>query len=65
MSKMYNVRKVAKMLDVTTYTIRNWCNNGKIKAVKIPNNSEKAQWFVSEEELARLQKGFVTNEANK
>lgn len=53
-NKMYSVRKVAKMLDVTTYTVRHWIKNGKLKAVKIPDNSDKSQWFISEEELDRL-----------
>lgn len=55
MGKMLSVRKVAKMLGVTTYTIRNWAKSGKIKAVKMPNNSDKSQWFISEEEIKRLQ----------
>ncbi len=55
MSKMLTVRKVAKMLGVTTYTIRNWARQGKIKAVKFPDNSDKSQWFISEEEIKRLQ----------
>lgn len=55
MGKMLSVRKVAKMLDVTTYTVRGWAKSGKIKAVKIPNNSDKSQWFIPEEEIKRLQ----------
>ena len=54
MSRMLTVRRVAKMLGVTTYTVRNWARSGKIKAVKIPNNSDKAQWFISEKELNRI-----------
>lgn len=55
MSKMLSLRKASKVLGVTTYTVRNWCKTGKIKAVKMPNNSPKSQWFVSDEEIARLQ----------
>ena len=62
MSKMFSVRKVAKMLDVTTYTVRGWAKSGKIKAVKIPNNSDKAQWFIPEEEIKRLQSRTITKE---
>ena len=61
MSNMLSIRKVAKMLGITTYTLRNWAKTGKINAVKIPNNSDKAQWFISEEEVARLQSGDVKN----
>lgn len=62
MSNMLSIRKVAKMLGITTYTLRNWAKSGKIKAVKIPNNSDKAQWFISEEEVARMQNGEAKNE---
>lgn len=57
--KLFSVRKVAKMLDVTTYTVRKWAKEKKINAVKIPDNSPKAQWFVSEEELNRLKNGEI------
>lgn len=62
MGMMYSIRKTAKMLGVTTYTVRNWCKTGKIKGVKIPDNSEKSQWFVSEQEIARLQGEIKNNE---
>ena len=52
---MYSVKKIAKMLGVTTFTIRKWCKNGTIKAVKIPPDNDKSQWFIPEEELKRLQ----------
>lgn len=61
-SKMYSIRKTAKMLGITTYTVRNWAKSQKIKAVKLPNNSEKAQWFIPEEEIERLQNGDNKNE---
>ena len=63
MSKMFSVKKVAKVLGVTTYTVRNWAKNGKIKAVKLPDNSDKSQWFISEEELSRLQNIAVNQSA--
>lgn len=60
MDKMLSIRKAAKVLGVTTYTLRNWARLGKIKAVKMPNNSDKAQWFISEDELLKMQKGRET-----
>ena len=51
---MLSVRKSAKMLGVTTYTIRNWERSKKIKAVKIPNDSPKSRWYIPEEEIERL-----------
>lgn len=61
---MLTVRKVAKMLGVTTYTVRNWAHKGKIKAVKIPNNSVGAQWFFDETEIQKLMKGESETERN-
>lgn len=62
MEEMYTIRKTAKMLGVTTYTVRNWARNRKIKAVKIPNDSEKAQWFIPVEEIDRLKNGEHADE---
>ncbi len=61
--KMYSVREVAKELGITTHTVRSWAKAGKVKAVKIPNNSDKAQWFFSEEELNRLRNGENSDES--
>lgn len=61
MEEMYSIRKTAKMLGVTTYTVRNWARNKKIKAVKIPNTA-RSQWFISAEEISRLKNGDVNNE---
>lgn len=57
MGKMYSIREAAKLLGVTTYTIRNWCQQKKIKAVKIPDNSLQAMWRISEEEINKLTNG--------
>ena len=51
---MVSVRKAAKILSVTTYTVRNWARGGKIKAIKIPNDSPKSRWYIPEEEIERL-----------
>lgn len=59
MGKMYTVRQIAKMLNVTTYTVRRWARMAKIKAVKMPENSKKSQWFVSEDEIKRLMNGDI------
>lgn len=52
--RLFSVRKVAKMLDVTTYTVRKWAKEKKINAVKIPDNSQQSQWFIPESEVERL-----------
>lgn len=61
MSKMLTVTKVAKLFGVTTYTVRHWIKTGKVKAVKIPD-TEKAQWFISQEEADRLARGSDRDE---
>lgn len=52
--RMFSIRKVSKILGVTTFTVRKWAKDKKIKAVKIPDNSQNSQWFISESEVERL-----------
>ena len=61
MPEMYSIRKTAKILGITTYTVRNWAKCQKIKAVKIPDNSQHSQWFIPADEIKRL-KGDTGNE---
>lgn len=51
---MYTAKEVADILKLNERTVRNWINDGKIKAVKL--NSE---WRVSEEELNKIKKEGV------
>lgn len=62
MSRMYSVKKSAKMLGVTTYTLRNWAKAKKIKAVKMPDNSKISRWYIPEDEIKRMQTGGTSNE---
>lgn len=62
MSKMFTIIKASKVLGVTTYTLRNWAKSGKIKAVKIPDNTQHSQWFIPEEEMTRLTRGESNND---
>lgn len=32
---MYSVNEVAKLLDVTTATVRNWVKRGDLKAIRV------------------------------
>lgn len=50
------------MLGITTYTVRNWAKSQKIKAVKIPDNSQHSQWFIPADEIKRLKNGDNENE---
>lgn len=61
-NKMFTVREAAKVLGVTTFTVRNWARRGVIRAVKIPVDSPGSHWFIPEAELNALtglvMKGF-------
>ena len=58
MSKMIPLIKAAKILGVTTFTMRNWCKAKKIKSVKIPCNDPHSRWYIPEEEIIRLKEGL-------
>ena len=47
--KLYTVAEVAKIFAVTPYTVRLWCRDGTLDAVK-PGKS----WRVPESEVHRL-----------
>lgn len=51
---MYTTKEIADIIKLNERTVRNWINDGKIKAVKL--NSE---WRVSDEELERIKKEGV------
>lgn len=44
------VSDVAKVFDVTSYTVRQWLNNGDLKGVKIGNGH---YWRVAKSEIKR------------
>lgn len=39
MQKYLTITKAAKLLHVTSLTLRNWDNNGKLKAYRYPGNN--------------------------
>ena len=51
MEKHYTLLKAAELLGVTTQTLRNWDNAGKILAVRTPGNQRR----IPESEIVRLQ----------
>jgi excisionase family DNA binding protein len=53
-TKYYKVSEVAKIFDVTNYTVRTWINTGKIKATKSPGG----QWRIAGTEI----KGYAQKE---
>ena len=50
MEKHYTLSKAAGILGVTTQTLRNWDNAGKIRAVRTPGNQRR----IPESEIVRL-----------
>jgi excisionase family DNA binding protein len=50
----YTVEEVAKMLGKSEYTVRQWCNEGRITATKCAERrGGTALWRISTEEVAR------------
>jgi len=56
MEKHYTLLKAAELLGVTTQTLRNWDNAGKIRAIRTPGNQRR----IPESEIARLTGSFET-----
>lgn len=49
-----NLRHSAQMLGIKVRTLRQWIRDNKVKAVKYPNCN---MWFISTEEIRRIQNG--------
>ena len=50
MEKHYSLKKAAELLGVTTQTLRNWDNAGKIHTIRTPGNQRR----IPENEITRL-----------
>ena len=50
MEKHYSLKKAAELLGVTTQTLRNWDNSGKIYTIRTPGNQRR----IPENEIIRL-----------
>jgi len=57
MEKHYTLLKAAELLGVTTQTIRNWDNSGKIRTVRTPGNQRR----IPESEIARITGSFISS----
>jgi len=57
MEKHYTLSKAAELLGVTTQTLRNWDNAGKIRAIRTPGNQRR----IPDSEIARLLSPPVEN----
>jgi excisionase family DNA binding protein len=52
----YSVEEVAKILGKSAYTVRQWCNEGRLNATKrIERRGRNALWSIPATEIARYQ----------
>jgi hypothetical protein len=50
----YSVEEVATMLERSAYTVREWCRNGQVNAIKRAERRGAGMlWSISAEEVAR------------
>jgi hypothetical protein len=63
----YLTKEAAKLLGKAEYTLREWCNNGRINATKREERrGGAALWSVSAEELARIRdEGLLPPDPNR
>jgi hypothetical protein len=51
----YSVEEVAEIVSRESYTVREWCRQGRVRASKRPCGRGRAkEWVVSHDELTRL-----------
>lgn len=50
----YTTAEVAALLGKAEYTVREWCRQGRVSAVKASNGRG---WLISHEELCRIRNG--------
>lgn len=55
LKETYTTEEVAKRLDKSEWTVRQWCNKGQAHAKKIHGRGRKGEWRISHDELVRLQ----------
>lgn len=54
--KSYSTADVAKLLDKSEFTVREWCRHQRIHAEKRPcGRGNSQEWMISHEELLRIQ----------
>jgi transposase len=52
----YSVDEVASQVDKASFTVREWCRHGRIRAQKRSyKRGKSAEWMISHEELLRIQ----------
>ena len=54
--KFYSTSDVAKLLGKAEFTVREWCRQQRIHAVKRPcGRGNSQEWMISHDELLRIQ----------
>ena len=52
----YSTTDIARLLNKSEFTVREWCRLGRIHATKRPcGRGSSQEWMISHEELARIQ----------
>lgn len=54
--RLYKLREVSEILNVSVQTLRNWCNEGKIRCIRLPNRHRR----IPAEEVERILNGRDT-----
>lgn len=53
----FSVQEIAKILDKSNFTIREWCRLGRVHGEKKLSGRGRAQeWVISKQELTRIQR---------
>jgi hypothetical protein len=51
----YTPREVARILGKAEFTVREWCRNKRIRAIKRPSMRASGVWAIPHTELLRIQ----------
>jgi excisionase family DNA binding protein len=51
----YTTEEASEHLGRTSWTVRQWCNKGQVRAVKVHGKGRQGEWRIPHDELARIQ----------
>jgi hypothetical protein len=51
----YTVAEVAERVDRDEWTVRQWCNKGKVRARKVSGRGQDGEWRIPHEEVRRIE----------
>jgi hypothetical protein len=52
----YTVEDIAERMKRKPWTVRQWCNTGRVQAKKVQGKGRRGEWRISPEEFSRLQR---------